>query len=397
MIEFTSWQSGNSDLFDAIWYDSPVDHDCTDALDPNPAPLGILKVSLFGRKYRNSGIAEIGSGHWLSVDSGSNWDTLVVDCEVPEENASIEISITERGHNERVIGTLPGSYPLATVLSGLTTDLKWGVKLIQSDPLVTPVLRGVYLTQGSAIGVENFPTAEVWDGRYMILAKRNPDVAESHDMDFLGLFGRTYGMTRGGLDRDAIVFFPTGQIALWEKFGAVAACIMSDKLSRQRLVCADRQEVTGRTLDDFTVLLEDRREPGFRAAVPRFVSGPMFANAGLVGRVQMLTMLYENIHGVGASYIRALVAHDGYCDDLVFTSDGVSGLRTKVLRVGMNVGRWVMFALGFKLGAGSLIPEQAPLDFHAMTADILGLGYRIGANEGAAPVDRTRGDPSQGT
>lgn len=388
LLGFTGYQSEDSDLFTAEWYDSPVDHDCTDALTPNPAPLGIMKISLIGREYGSSGIAEIGSGHWLSVDAGSNWDTLVVDCEIPEENASIEIRITERGHSRRVIGTLPGSYPLAAVLGSLTTDLKWAVELTQSDPKnqVTPVLRGVYLTQGPTIGVENFPAAEVWDGRYMILAKRNPDVAESHDMDFLSLLGRTYGMTRSGLDRDAIVFFPTGQIALWEKFGAVAACVMSDKLSRQRLVCADRQEVTGRTLDDFTVLLEDRRDPNFRAAVPRFVSGPMFVNAGLVGRVQMLTMLYENISGVGASYIRVLVAHDGYCDDLEFTSDGAPGLRTKVLRVGMNVGRWVMFALGFKLGGGTLIPEQAPLDFHAMTADILGLGYRIGANEGAAPT-----------
>jgi hypothetical protein len=283
------------------------------------------------------------------------------------------------------------------VLKDMSADtLQWSVILETENTAQSPVLRGIYLTQQPPRGAGEFPRAEVWDGRYMILAKRN-DVAESHDMDFLSLLGRTYGMTRSGLDRDAIVFFPTGQIALWEKFGAVAACVMSDKLSRQRLVCADRQEVTGRTLDDFTVLLEDRREPGFRAVVPRFVSGPMFVNAGMVGRVQMLTMLYENISGVGASHVRVLVAHDGYLDDLEFTSDGAPGLRTKVLRVGMNVGRWVMFALGFQLGAGSLIPEQAPLDFHAMTADILGLGYRIGANEGVSPVDRTQGEVGQAT
>jgi len=300
----------------------------------------------------------------------------------------------EPGGAVHIVGTEMGSYPLAAVLKDLTGSFKWSVVMTSdSGRTNTPLLTGVYLTQRPIVGNEDLPVAEVWDGRYMIFAKRN-DVAESHDMDFLSLLGRTYGMARSGLDRDAIVFFPTGQIALWEKFGAVAACVMSDKLSRQRLVCADRQEVTGRVLDDFTVLLEDRRDPNFRAAVPRFVSGPMFVNAGLVGRVQMLTMLYENISGVGASYIRVLVAHDGYLDDLEFTSDGAPGLRTKVLRVGMNVGRWVMFALGFKLGAGSLIPEQAPLDFHAMTADILGLGYRVGANEGAAPVDITRG---QGT
>ena len=262
--------------------------------------------------------------------------------------------------------------------------LQWRVTLKTTKPWLTPTLSAVSLNIIADFGtLSHIPSAVVWDNRYCLMLKRNPDVPESYDTPVVGHEARN-----GDIElRDMMVFDGAGW-SVWEAVGAMMAAAMKDTVGRPRLLMIDGEAEgrllsypSGAVIDPGFVRLTTfgvrlARDLSWRPPWPRFISGAIPLGDGLdAGRIHEINALARNEVGIPSAdlYISATAEGNAYWVAHTLTVRCGTNYFGFKDRAALCVGRMAQLALGF----GSRTRPQKPLEVAVLAVVVESLGPRF--------------------
>ena len=289
----------------------------------------------------------------------------------PASSIRLEIRGDRNGVWKDVTSALPSVSVRSYLING-ETQLQWRLTCRTLAPELTPVLSAVTLGIVTEDGLlSSIPSAVVWDNRYCLMLKRNPDVPESYDTPVVGHEARN-----GDIElRDMLVFDGAGW-SVWEAVGAMMAAAMKDTVGRPRLLMIDGEaEADGFVrLTTFGVRLA--RDLSWRPPWPRFISGAIPLGDELdAGRIHEINALARNEVGIPSADLYISATAEGNADWVAHTLTVQCGTNYFGFkdRAALCVGRMAQLALGF----GSRTRPQKPLEVAVLAVVVESLGPRF--------------------